>query len=386
MIPSKSISRPVVIGLRLTGIWPGTSYEIIARCIWVAIIMPAQVFQYRYIMKNVSSGNLADVIESASTSLPYTLLLFKLISFWIKRGIFKNMLVGMYYDWINSSADKANVDVMMNKAELAYRCSYSIFGVYIISVFMYAGVFLQFIRQDQDDFNITSRQLLMKMDLPFAYYESPVYQYVFLVQFLQLLAVGIGMAILNALIITLIFHIGGQIEILHEALENISIKDEKHGSLRNVIKSLINRHYRIILNSEYIESLFSYIALLQLLCNTVVMCGIGFLIIVAINSHGDVGIVVKIVLFYIAIMLEAFVFSYAGEYLSSKSLSISTSAYGSSWYLLEPRNRRVVILLMIRSQRRLTITAGKFMDLSMFGFASILKASASYVSVLYARY
>ncbi|XP_033176261.1 odorant receptor 4-like [Bombus impatiens] len=371
MIHSKSISRPVVIGLRLTGIWPNTSYEIIARCIWVAIIMPAQVFQYRYIMKNVSSGNLADVIESASTSLPYTVLLFKLISFWIKRGIFKNMLVGMYYDWINSSADKANVDVMTNKAELAYRCSYSIFGVYIISVFMYAGVFLQFIRQDQDDFNITSRQLLMKMDLPFAYYESPVYQYVFLVQFLQLLAVGIGMAILNALIITLIFHVGGQIEMLHEALENISIKDEKHGSLRNVIKSLINRHYRIIFNSEYIESLFSYIALVQLLCNTVVMCGIGFLIIVAINSHGDVGIVVKIVLFYIAIMLEAFVFSYAGEYLSSKSLSISASAYGSSWYLLEPRNRRVVILLMIRSQRRLTITAGKFMDLSMFGFASV---------------
>lgn len=110
----------------------------------------------------------------------------------------------MYYDWINSSADKANVDVMTNKAELAYRCSYLIFGVYIISVFMYAGVFLQFIRQDQDDFNITSRELLMKMDLPFAYYESPVYQYIFLVQFLQLLAVGIGMAILNALIITLV--------------------------------------------------------------------------------------------------------------------------------------------------------------------------------------
>ncbi|XP_043592769.1 odorant receptor 4-like [Bombus pyrosoma] len=371
MIPSKSISRPVVIGLRLTGIWPDTSYEIIARCIWVAIIMPAQVFQYRYIMKNISSGNLADVIESASTSLPYTVLLFKLISFWIKRGIFKNMLVGMYYDWINSSADKANVDVMVNKAELAYRCSYSIFGVYIISVFMYAGVFLQFIRQDQDDFNVTSRQLLMKMDLPFAYYESPVYQCVFLVQFLQLLAVGIGMAILNALIITLIFHIGGQIEILHKTLGSISVKDEKHGSLRNVVKSLINRHYRIIFNSEYIESLFSYIALVQLLCNTVVMCGIGFLIIVAINSHGDVRILVKIVLFYIAIMLEAFVFSYAGEYLSSKSLSISSSAYGSSWYLLEPSNRRVVILLMIRSQRRLTITAGKFMDLSMFGFASV---------------
>lgn len=63
------------------------------------------------------------------------------------------------------------------------------------------------------------------------------------------------------------------------------MKDEKHGSLRNVIKSLINRHYRIIFNSEYIESLFSYIALVQLLCNTVVMCGIGFLIIVVSNIY-----------------------------------------------------------------------------------------------------
>ena len=72
---------------------------------------------------------------------------------------------------------------------------------------------------------------------------------------------------------------------LHEALENISIKDEKHGSLRNVIKSLTDHHYRIILNSEYIEKLFSYIALMQLLCNTIVICCIGFLIIVVSNIY-----------------------------------------------------------------------------------------------------
>ncbi|KAF3430712.1 hypothetical protein E2986_08053 [Frieseomelitta varia] len=80
---------------------------------------------------------------------------------------------------------------------------------------------------------------------------------------------------------------------------------------------------------------------------------------------------INILLFYIAITLEAFVFSYAGEYLNNKSLSISTSAYGSSWYLLDPRDRRVMILLMIRSQRQLTITAGKFMDLSMETFAKV---------------
>ena len=72
---------------------------------------------------------------------------------------------------------------------------------------------------------------------------------------------------------------------LPEALENISIKDGKHGSLRNVIKSLTDHYYRIILNSEYIEKLFSYIALMQLLCNTIVICCIGFLIIVVSNIY-----------------------------------------------------------------------------------------------------
>ncbi|XP_068987567.1 odorant receptor 82a-like [Bombus flavifrons] len=387
MILSRSISRPVVIGLRLIGIWPGSSYEIIVRCIWVANMMSAQIFQYRYIIKHISSGNLADIVDSVSTTLPYSLLFFKIISFWIKRGIFKNILTGMSRDWIDTSTAKLDVHVMINKAELAYRCSNLIISVYASAVFIYGGMFLEFSRQDQDDgFNITSRQLLIKMDLPFAYYESPMYEYVFVVQFLQLLATGISIAMLDALIITLILHIGGQIEMLHEALENISIKDEKHGSIRNVIKSLTDHHYRIILNSEYIEKLFSYIALMQLLCNTIVICCIGFLIIVAVNSYGDIKVLMKILLFYIAITLEAFIFSYAGEYLSSKSLSVSSSAYSSSWYLLEPRNRRVVILLMIRSQRSLTITAGKFMDLSMIGFATILKASASYVSVLYAMY
>lgn len=119
--------------------------------------------------------------------------------------IFKNILIGMSRDWIDTSTAKLNVDVMINKAELAYRCSNLIIGVYASAVFIYGGMFLEFNRQDQDDgFNITSRQLLIKMDLPFAYYESPMYEYVFVVQFLQLLATGISIAMLDALIITLV--------------------------------------------------------------------------------------------------------------------------------------------------------------------------------------
>ncbi|KAF3430711.1 hypothetical protein E2986_08053 [Frieseomelitta varia] len=74
---------------------------------------------------------------------------------------------------------------------------------------------------------------------------------------------------------------------LHEALENISVKN--HKSLRNVVKPLIDLHYQIILGSENIENLFSYIALMQLLCNTLIICCIGFLIIVFINLDTILG-------------------------------------------------------------------------------------------------
>lgn len=117
--------------------------------------------------------------------------------------LFKNMLMEMSQDWINSS--KFNIDVMINKTELAYRYSKLIMGVYTIAVFSYAGVFLEISHQNQDDeFNITSRQLLIKMDFPYAYYESPLYEYVFVLQFFQLLSNASAIAMLNALIITLV--------------------------------------------------------------------------------------------------------------------------------------------------------------------------------------
>jgi len=51
------------------------------------------------------------------------------------------------------------------------------------------------------------------------------------------------------------------------------------------IKTLINRHQRIIDLSNNIEDLFSNIALLQFIWNTLVICCIGFLIVIV--SYGS---------------------------------------------------------------------------------------------------
>ncbi|KAL0111051.1 hypothetical protein PUN28_012799 [Cardiocondyla obscurior] len=94
----------------------------------------------------------------------------------------------------------------------------------------------------------------------------------------------------------------------------------------------------------------------------------------------------KIIPYYAVVNLEAFILCFSGEYLSSKSKCINQAAYNSFWYKLKPTESKIIFLLIMRSQKELTMTAGKFVDLSLESFTSILKASASYVSVLHAMY
>lgn len=50
---------------------------------------------------------------------------------------------------------------------------------------------------------------------------------------------------------------------------------------------------------------------------------------------------------------------------------IGDAAYKSLWYDLKPDQNKFILLIILRSQRRLTITAGKMMDLSLEEFTTV---------------
>ncbi|XP_026823995.1 odorant receptor 30a [Ooceraea biroi] len=85
-------------------------------------------------------------------------------------------------------------------------------------------------------------------------------------------------------------------------------------------------------------------------------------------------------------MIEAFIICFAGEYLCLKSKSIADAAYESLWYDIPPDHVKIILFMIMRSQRGLAITAGRITNLSLEAFASIMKASVSYISVLHAMY
>ncbi|XP_011065062.1 PREDICTED: odorant receptor 2a-like [Acromyrmex echinatior] len=92
----------------------------------------------------------------------------------------------------------------------------------------------------------------------------------------------------------------------------------------------------------------------------------------------------KSLLFYTITNLEAFIFCYAGEYLNNKSKEIGVAAYNCEWYDLKSTESRILLFIILRSQKQLTLTVGKMMDLSLQAFTSIMNASGSYLSMLLA--
>ncbi|XP_018348722.1 PREDICTED: uncharacterized protein LOC108752420 [Trachymyrmex septentrionalis] len=363
MIPTSTVSRPVEIGLRLTGIWPNSS--IFFRLLWTLVMGTGLIFQYHYLLIHFSIKELPNLIDGLSTTLPYNLLFFKLVVLWVNNRLFIDILTAMSNDW----SEYSNIYAMIDKAILAHRCSKVTIGVYSTAVLLYSTASINFRKQT----NGSCRELLIKMELPFEFCNSPIYEIVECVQFVHLMAVASAIGMLDALMVTLMLHIGGQIDLMQQEVEEICPKNNKYNLPTTILKSLINKHHKIIAFSENIESLFSHIALMQFFSNTLIICCIGFLIVTSMGTDEGVRMLVKTLFFYIAITLEAFIFCFAGIYLSNKSRTIGDAVYESVWYTLKPRDCRILLLVIMRSQKCLTITAGKFMDLSLEGFTNVSK-------------
>jgi hypothetical protein len=77
-----TINRPTEIVLRIFGLWPGSLHTSIC---WIISLVVILIFQYQYIIKNLNSIDLAELMDDMSVILAYFLLFIKLIIFWFNQ-------------------------------------------------------------------------------------------------------------------------------------------------------------------------------------------------------------------------------------------------------------------------------------------------------------
>ncbi|XP_011065191.1 PREDICTED: odorant receptor 24a-like [Acromyrmex echinatior] len=385
---TSTVALSVQIGLRSIGFWPNTPCALLFRCLWILTIGIVQTFQYWWIIIHLRTDDISYLMDGLSVTIEYSVMSLKLIILWFNSRIFYDVLAAMAADW--REATSSEMHIMMSKANLSRRFSNVIIGLHSVAVMCF-GIEMLASHTNDADYGIETpvRAFTLKLQLPLQCNESPLYELVMSLEFLHQLASSTATGILNSLLITLILHTSGQIEILCDTLRNISPKMNNQ-QLTFCMKEAIGKHQKIITFSDKIDKIFSYIALIQFMSSTLLTCCIGFTVITSINTQDsdtvDGTALMKAVVFYMAAAVEAFTFCFCGEYLTAKSKMIGDAAYKSVWYDFAPKESKLVLLIILRSQRRLTITAGNMMDLSLEGFTSILKASVSYVSVLHAMY
>ncbi|XP_011870712.1 PREDICTED: odorant receptor 13a-like isoform X4 [Vollenhovia emeryi] len=376
-----TVCRSVEFGLRAIGVWPDTSYAILRRAFCISTMAIFQTFQYQHLIMHYGDEDLFLLMDVLSATLAYTLLLIKLIIFSFNARLLNEIIARLVEDW--KERDVCDEYAMTRMSYISRRFSNFIIALYALSVLLYAtGTLLRYKSNNQND----TRELILKMELPFEIKSTSVHVAVLVTQFIHQTSAASMVGVMNSLLITLVLHVCGQIDTVRQKLSEITRKDIKRDASESIVKMLIIRHQKIISFSKNIEAFFSNIALIQFVSNTLVICCLGFIIVISFGVPDGSSMLIKSVFFYIVISMEAFIFCFLGEYLSTKSQKIGDAAYESLWYELNPNQNRDVLIMIIRSQKHLTLTIGKVMDLSLRQFASIVKASASYVSVLHAMY
>ncbi|KAL0111085.1 hypothetical protein PUN28_012803 [Cardiocondyla obscurior] len=364
--------------------WPDSAFPNLYWGAYMTTLITVQYYQYAYIFEHFDINNLWLLMDCLSLTLAYSHIVLKLLVLMYNRRIIYFMVRAIVEDWNESLANDSYKSTMTNMADISRRFSNTMFCAYICCAFFMSigGYVLQAMSEANEPDNNKSRELPIKMAYPFDTSKSPIFECFLIEQFLYDMVLALLVGLVNALLVALILHVSGQIDIMQQDLLEIYNKKYDPSTFLLLMKDFICKHQKIITYSENIESLFTVIALMQVLWNTLVMCSSGFVIVTIISSGENTSTLVKPLIFYTLITLEVFVYCYAGEFLSAKSKAIGDAIYESLWYNLPPSDCCIILIMMLRCQKRLTLTAGKVVDLNLEGFTSVVKASASYVSVL----
>ncbi|KAI4482210.1 hypothetical protein M0804_008761 [Polistes exclamans] len=178
--------------------------------------------------------------------------------------------------------------------------------------------------------------------------------------------------------ITLSLHVTAQLCLLNSRVK--SALEDPNGCQIGM-KKLIDKHHRLISLVDILEDAFN-LAILEHLIGTIFnLCISGYNTIVR-SSSGKFLELFLFTVFSSIILSTLFVYCYIGECIIQESTNFAVAFYDYEWYNISPIDLKMVLICMIRANKPLQLTSGKFFVLSLCTFTDILKTSLGYLSVL----
>ncbi|XP_018364251.1 PREDICTED: odorant receptor 82a-like [Trachymyrmex cornetzi] len=256
------------------------------------------------------------------------------------------------------------------------------------AVFMHCGVFSYNVVQglSKSILHMENSSIVVR-GLPYPFYNkilnvhfSPAYEFVFFLQCLSSFVVNCVTVATCGLTAVFVMHACGQMKIMISWLKNfIDDKKEERTSLRQRFAIIVNHHLRILRSSSFIvsysierfDSFWSH-PQRRKEYNPPLRDFID-------GNHQSI---LSHSMVLSSITFNIFIFCYIGEILSEQGEQIGKSAYMTNWYLLPGKTAQGLILIILRSNAVIKITAGKIVQLSFSTFGDVIKSALAYLNIL----
>ncbi|XP_058791585.1 uncharacterized protein LOC131664475 [Phymastichus coffea] len=154
-------------------------------------------------------------------------------------------------------------------------------------------------------------------------------------------------------------------------------KDVVYG---NWVETILLHKY-VLESVAIIESAFSALNLLSIACAMLPLTLTGFQVIANKNQLGQM---LRFLMFALGEIVHLFYYNWPGQKITDHGWLVYKSCYATEWYgeAVSDECRKLMKLVILRSQKPCHLTAGKLYILGLENFAAIVKVSMSYFTVL----
>ncbi|KAH8389430.1 hypothetical protein KR200_009495 [Drosophila serrata] len=150
-----------------------------------------------------------------------------------------------------------------------------------------------------------------------------------------------------------------------------------NAEVRQKLAHIVERHNAIIDLCTDLTRQFTVIVLMHFLSAAFVLC--STILDIMLNTSSLSGL--TYICYSIAALTQLFLYCFGGNHVSESSGAVADVLYDIEWYKCDARTRKMILMILRRSQRAKTI-AVPFFTPSLAAFGSILSTTGSYITLL----
>ncbi|RLU20799.1 ObirOr5-U59 [Ooceraea biroi] len=377
------------LSLTLLGVWP-ENHETKQKKLMsdIRVIISFNLLTWICLIPSLHSllkiyDDIMSTIDNLQYTLPLLMAMIKLFIIWQKKYDILPILNMIKDDWLRPKTSEER-NIMIKQARIArlltiFGCFMMLLSAIFALVLPLFGISMRY-RTNRTD---PDKSLPLQTHYIYDKDKSPFFEITYVLQCIAVTLIGVMYSCTDSFLSLLVFHVCGQLVNLKERLIDL----DKFQDFRNALSYNIRDHMRLIRSINIIDNVFTIMLLGALLYFGILFAFYGFLFGTMFSQGRNLSVtrLTFILIVSLNTFMHMFLYCVLGEILFAQCEAVYHAAYEYKWYTLEPKKARNILMIMIRANKPLYLTAGKLFPMTMAMFCNLLKTSGGYISVLLAH-